>query len=92
MKLSKQATYIRYVLAKLSKFVQIRTQTSSDSILQRIFELDFGTSFQARFFMETFDKKFYFVMLYKLAKFHNQTVFTSKVIQKNVFRISCLGI
>ena len=34
MKLLKQATYIRYVLAKLSKFVQINTQTSSDSFLQ----------------------------------------------------------
>ena len=32
MKLLKQAIYIRYVLAKLSEIVQIRTQTSSDSL------------------------------------------------------------
>ena len=31
----KQATYIRYTLAKLSKFFQISTQISSDSFLQR---------------------------------------------------------
>ena len=36
MKFLKQATYIRYVLAKLSKYVQISTLTSSDSFLQRI--------------------------------------------------------
>ena len=35
-KLLKQPIYIRYVLVKLSKFVQISTQTSSDSYLQRI--------------------------------------------------------
>ena len=34
--LLKQATYIRYVLAELSKFVQISTETFSDSFLQRI--------------------------------------------------------
>ena len=32
----KQATYIRYILSKLSKSVQISTLTSSDSFLQRI--------------------------------------------------------
>ena len=31
-------------------------------------------------------------MLHKLAKFHHQTVFTSQVIQQDVFRVSCLGI
>ena len=31
-------------------------------------------------------------MLHKLAKFHHQTMFTSQVIQQNVFRVSCLGI
>ena len=36
MELLKQTTYIRYVLAKLSKIVQISTQTSSDSLLHRI--------------------------------------------------------
>ena len=38
VKLLKKATYIRYVLAKLSKFVQISTQTSSDSFLRWYFE------------------------------------------------------
>ena len=36
MKFLKQATYIRYVIAKLSKFVQISMLISSDSFLQRI--------------------------------------------------------
>ena len=40
-----------------------------------------GTSFQATFFTETFDKKFSFAILHTLAKFHYQTVFTSQVIQ-----------
>ena len=31
-------------------------------------------------------------MLLKLAKFHYQTVFTSQVIQENVFCVSFLGI
>ena len=31
-------------------------------------------------------------MLHELAKFHHQTVFTSKVIQQNIFRVLCLGI
>ena len=31
-------------------------------------------------------------MLHKLAKFHYQIVFTSQVIQWNVFPVSCLGI
>ena len=35
-KFLKQATYIRYLIAKLSKFVQTSFQTSSNSFLQRI--------------------------------------------------------
>ena len=56
MVLLKQGTYIRYVLAELSKFVQISTQTSSDSFLQRIFENQKGpgTSFQVTLFIEIF--------------------------------------
>ena len=70
MKLLKQATYIRYVLAKLSKFVQISTQTSSDSFNKGLFEnyKGPGTSFQA---IQIFDKKCYFVMLHELAKFNH---------------------
>ena len=40
-----------------------------------------GTIFQVRFFTEFFAKKFNFVTLHKLAKFHYQTAFTSQVIQ-----------
>ena len=36
VKFLKQAIYIRYVLAKLSKFFQISTLTFSDPFLQRI--------------------------------------------------------
>ena len=36
MKFLKQATYIRYVIAKLPKFAQSSIQTSSDSLLRRI--------------------------------------------------------
>ena len=36
MKFVRQATYNRYVIAKLSKFVQISKQTFSDCFLRRI--------------------------------------------------------
>ena len=38
MKFLKQAIYIRYVIAKLSKFVQISMLTSTKSSLERILE------------------------------------------------------
>ena len=83
----KQATYIRYV-AKLSKFVQISMLTSAE--YRRIFENQkgLGTSFQATFLIDFFDKKIHFVILHKLAKFHYQIVFTSQVIKQYVFRVS----
>ena len=40
-----------------------------------------GTSFQAAVFVKNFDKIFPFVIWHKLTKFHEQTVFTSQVIQ-----------
>ena len=89
MKLLKQATYITYVLAKLSKFLQISTQTSSGFLENQKRP---GTSFQAIIFTEFFNKKISFVMLQKLATFHHQTVFTSQVIHLKVFRVSWLGI
>ena len=54
----KLATYIRYVIAKLSKFIQIDIQTSSDSFYRGFFEnkREPGTSFQVSFFVEFFDK------------------------------------
>ena len=57
-KFFKQADYIGYVIAKLSKYVKINMDTSSDCFLQ------------------------------KLTKFHCQTVFTSQVIQQNIFLAS----
>ena len=36
MKFLKQATYIKYVTTKLSKFIQIDKQASPDSFLQKI--------------------------------------------------------
>ena len=89
MKLLKQTTYVRYVLAKLSKFVQTSTKTSSDPFYRGVFENEKGpgTSFQAKFFIEFFDKKFSFVLLHKLAKSHRQTFFTSQVIQSNEFHV-----
>ena len=73
----KKATYIRYVLAKLSKFVKLSPQTSSHSFLWRIIWKLKGprTSSQASFFIQFFDKKFSFVILHKLAKFHYKTVY-----------------
>ena len=42
--------------------------------------------------MEFFDKTSSFVIWHKLTKFHEQAVFTSQEIQKNVFLVLCLGI
>ena len=88
-KLLKEATYTRHVLAKLSKFVQISTLTSSDSFLQKIpWKLKkVWSSFQGRTFHIIFWSKIYFAILHKLAKFHYQTVFTS-----HVSPVSWLGI
>ena len=59
MKFLKQAIYIRYVIANLSKFDQISMLTFTESFSQRIFQkLKWPeTSFQATFFEEFFDKK-----------------------------------
>ena len=70
MKFLKQSTYIRYAIAKLSKLVQIFENEKGP-----------GTSFQAIFSIEFYDKKSYLVMLHKLAKFHYQAMFASQVIQ-----------
>ena len=79
MKLLKQATYMKYAIGKLSKFVQIRMLTSTDLLYRGFFENKKGpgTSFQATFFLEFFKKRNCFVILHKLAKCDYQTVFTS---------------
>ena len=53
-------------------------QTSSDSFLHGIpwKTKEPGTSFQATFFVEFFDKKCSFVILHELAKFNYQTLFS----------------
>ena len=79
-KFLKQATYIRDIIAKLSKFIQIDIQASSGSFYRGLFENQF------------FDKNFSFAILHKLAEFYYQTVLTSQVIQLNLFGVSCLDI
>ena len=61
MKFLKQAAYIRYVIANLSKFAQINLLTFTESFSQRILENEKGpgTSFPASFFIEFFDKKLF---------------------------------
>ena len=83
MKFLKQATYIRHVIAKLSKFVLISMQTSPDSLLERILckLKGSGTSFQAIFFTSSFNKNFSIAILHKLAELHYQIVFTFQVNQ-----------
>ena len=51
MKFLKEATHIRYVLGKLSKFVQISKQNSSDSFL---LELVFRPHFSQNFLIKNF--------------------------------------
>ena len=46
-----------------------------------------GTSFQTTVSMEFFDKKFYFVILHKLTKFHYQTVYLPSY---SIICVSCL--
>ena len=69
MKFLKQATYIRHVIAKLSKFTKSACRPP---------EIPFC---KGHIFVEVSGKNFSFVILHKLAKFRYQTVFTSQVIQ-----------
>ena len=83
-------------IAKLSKFVQISVQTSSDFLSQWIL-WKLQTSFQIIFFLVCFDKVFSFAILHKLTKFHYQIVFTFITrlclsYSVNVFGVLCLGI
>ena len=78
-----------WYLAKLSKFVQISMLTSTEPFLQRhSLKIKKGLELvPVHIFKRLFDKKFHFVILHKLSKFHYQTVFTSQVIQY-VFHVS----
>ena len=63
MRFLKQRAHIKYVIAKLSKFVKISMGISWDSFLQTIFRKLRGLeSLQAKFFIKIF------VILHKLAK------------------------
>ena len=63
MKFSKQADYIGWVTATLSKYIKISIETSSNSFLQRILKKTkkgTETSFQTTFFIEFFGQNFSF--------------------------------
>ena len=87
MKFFKQAPYIRYVIAKLSKFIQFDIPASWDSFYRGFFEnwKEPGISFQVSLLVECFDIYIVFAILHKLAKFHYQTVFTFKLFREICF-------
>ena len=64
MKHLKQATYIRYVLANLSKLGKISTQISSDFFLQNSLKIERGLELVFTQFSWNFLKFFFFVILY----------------------------
>ena len=73
----KQATYIRYVIAKLLRFVQIACWPLQSPMCRGFFEniTGVGTSFKTTFLIYFFDNNFYFLILHKLVKFHCQNVY-----------------
>ena len=89
-----EATYIRYVIANYQNLSKSAHRPPQIPFYRGFFENQEGpgTSFQATLFIEFFDKTYSLVMLHKLAKVHHQTMFTSQVIQQNVFCVSWLGI
>ena len=75
--------YIKYVMAKLSKYVKNIMQTFLSTLLKSIFlkmKNDLELVFISTSFAEFFDKVFSFAISRKLVKFHYQTVFTSQMI------------
>ena len=72
-----EAIYLYYIFN--SKATKISPNQHAG--LQIPFDRAFFENFKATFFIEFFDKSFYFVMLHELAKFHHQTVFFCQVIQ-----------
>ena len=49
------------------------------------------TSLHAKLFVQYLDQNFSLVILHESTIFHCQSVFTSKVFEKNVFLVSCAG-
>ena len=83
MKFLKKSTYIRYVIAKLSKLVQIKCWPPQIPFYRDSFENSKkkGVELVSRpLFYRIFYEKIYFVILHKLAKFHHQTVYSSQAI------------
>ena len=78
-----QRASIRYVIAKLSKFVKSACIPPQIPCYRGFFEnlKGLGTNFQASFSTEFFDKTYSFVIFRKLEKFHYQTVIIFQVIQ-----------
>ena len=78
-----QADYVGCIITKLSKYIKINKVTSSDSFYRTFFEnnREPGTSLPNRIFVEFFDRNMSFVIWHKLVILHDQTVFTSQVIQ-----------
>ena len=83
MKFLKQADFLGFVIAKLSKHDKISIQISLNFFLQKILKSDKGpgTNFQTTFFVELYDKNFSIVIFYLLLKFHYETVFTPALVQ-----------
>ena len=79
-----QAALLDYALAKTIKICPnqytdpLRFLFTGDSLK---IKNDLELVSRPHFFIEFLDKKLSFVILHKLAKFHNGTVFTSQVIQ-----------
>ena len=75
-----QVDYIAYVIEKRSKSIKANMQTfSTHSFLQKILKNKKGpgTSFQATFYLEFFDKNLSFIIRHKLPNFHYQSKSTS---------------
>ena len=83
MKLLKHTTYVNIYYQNYQNMSKPKNRPPQIPSHRQFFENEKGpgTSFQVIFFVEFFDKNFSFVMLHNLAKFHQETFFTSLVIQ-----------
>ena len=84
MKFSKQADYIGWVTATLSKYTKISIETSSNFFLQRILKKqkkELKLVSRPCFSYSFLDRIFPFIILTTLVKFHYQIALTSQVIQ-----------
>ena len=77
MKIWKQATYIKYVLANPSKHLDLFKFLFIEDSLKIKEDLKVVSRLH---FLKSFWQKYCFVVLHELDKFHYQTAFTSQVI------------